>query len=145
MRNTEFPASLPSLTGLFWSGVVVPDRVLSESNRSKLCNYAKLNCLKLCFFLYSTVCLNSVLMLNWIVWSWTVLILNSVFKKWLNFCVKWPEKGWYAVKPTNQPTKERKINWCNKIAYNIYWSELFLLSSEPNVAEMVCFFSYIIN
>ena len=39
--------SLPSLPGPLWPGVVVPYRVLMySSNRTKLCIYAKLNCLK---------------------------------------------------------------------------------------------------
>ena len=43
--------SLPSLSGLLWSGVVAPDRVLSMGQiEQKLCTYAKLNCLiKNCF------------------------------------------------------------------------------------------------
>ena len=39
---------LPSLPGPLWLGVVASDRVfpMYGSNRSKLCTYAELNCLK---------------------------------------------------------------------------------------------------
>ena len=40
---------LPSLQGLFWSGLVAPDRVLSVGQIELMylnCTYAKLNCLK---------------------------------------------------------------------------------------------------
>ena len=37
--------SIPSLPGLLWFGMIVPDRVY-ELNRIKLHTYAKLNCLK---------------------------------------------------------------------------------------------------
>ena len=48
--------SLPSLPGPLWPRVVAPDRVLSMSQ-------IEVNC---------------VLMLNWIVWNWTVLIFKCV-------------------------------------------------------------------
>ena len=63
MQSTS---SLPLLPSSLRLRVVAPDRVLSESNRTKLCTYAKQNCLKWnCFG-----------MLNWIVWNRIVLTLN---------------------------------------------------------------------
>ena len=38
---------LPLLPGPLWSRAVAPYRVISMRNRTKLCTYAKLNCLKL--------------------------------------------------------------------------------------------------
>ena len=39
--------SLPSLPGLLWPGMVAPDKSpINRSNRTKLCNYAKLDYLK---------------------------------------------------------------------------------------------------
>ena len=47
------------------------------SNRTKLCSYAKLNCLKYnCFWHW-----NCVLTLNWIIWYRTVLTFNSLQTK----------------------------------------------------------------
>ena len=104
--------SLPLLPGPFWSGEIALDRVLSISQ-------IELNC---------------VLTLNWIPWSRTVLTLNLrtyvklnclkknyfficvnkeiyLYKmkclKLLSIClIKWPEKGWYDVKQTNQLTNQ---------------------------------------
>ena len=62
-------------------------------------------------------------MLNWIIWNWTVFILNCVERKkklWLHltelfetfikmtsFRGKLTKKGWYAVKqPITQPTNQ---------------------------------------
>ena len=45
---------LPSLPGQLWPGVLAPDRVQSM-NQTKLCNYAKLNCLKLTLFTFNSV------------------------------------------------------------------------------------------
>ena len=43
--------SLPLLPGPLWSVVLTPDKSpIHESNRTKLCDYAKLNCLKLTGF-----------------------------------------------------------------------------------------------
>ena len=62
--------SLPSLPGPLWPRVVAPDRVLfMDENRTKLCIYAKLNCLKS----------NCFCMLNWIVWNRTVYIYKNRF------------------------------------------------------------------
>ena len=55
---------LPSLPGLFWPGVVAPDRFLSMGK-------IELNC---------------VLMLNWIIWNRTVFDIEIVL--WLN-CIVW--------------------------------------------------------
>ena len=44
LRNTFI---LPSHPGLFWPGVVAPDRIISRGQiEKKICIYAKLNCLK---------------------------------------------------------------------------------------------------
>ena len=43
--------SMLSLQGAHWPGVVAPDSSIYALNRTKLCTYAKLNCLKLnCFW-----------------------------------------------------------------------------------------------
>ena len=52
MRSTP---SLPKLPGPLWPGVVTPDRVLSIGQREINCNYAKLNSLKLFFYIYLCV------------------------------------------------------------------------------------------
>ena len=44
LRGMRIEHLLPLLQGLLWPGVVAPERVLP--NRTKLCTYAKLNCLK---------------------------------------------------------------------------------------------------
>ena len=43
MRGTSL---LPSLPDLLWHGVVTPDSPIYGPNRTKLCTYANLNCLK---------------------------------------------------------------------------------------------------
>ena len=62
MRSTP---SLPSLPGPLWPEVVTPDRVLSMDK----------------------IELNSIFMLNWIVWNRTVLTFNCVNKKNYTECL----------------------------------------------------------
>ena len=74
LKNVEHPfiAITPRST-LAWSGSTWEGPIY-ESNRTKQCNYTKLNCLKLTVF----DILNYVLLLNWIVWNRTVLTFNCV-------------------------------------------------------------------
>ena len=47
LRGMQSNLSLPLIPGPHWPGMVAPDRVLSmDQIKTKLCTYAKLNCLK---------------------------------------------------------------------------------------------------
>ena len=35
----------------------------------------------------------------------------------IEFGVKWHEKGWYAIKPTNQPTNQGELDVVLKVLY----------------------------
>ena len=73
-------SSLTSLPGSIWLVVVATGINIYESNRTKLCTYVKLNCLKWnCFCMLNWIGWNgtsfdieTVLMLNWIVWNKTI-------------------------------------------------------------------------
>ena len=70
MRGTP---SLLSLSDPLWPGMVAPDSHIYGPNRTKLCTYAKLNCLTSnCFWHW-----NCVLMLNWTVWNRTKLCTHA--------------------------------------------------------------------
>ena len=80
--------SLPLLPGPLWSGVVVPDRVLSMSQ-------IELNCvLMLNWIVWNETVFDveTVLMLNWIVWNRTVYMYKTDLA-WITY------KGWCVIKP----------------------------------------------
>ena len=93
LGDAEYPF-IVSLPGPLWLEVVAPDRVQAmgqiELNcllmlnwivwngivlTSKLCTYAKLNCLKWNCFWHR----NCVLMLNWILWNGIVFDIETVY------------------------------------------------------------------
>ena len=74
MRSTPL---FPSFPGPHWPEVVAP---IYRSNRNKLCNYAKLNCLKLTVFRFNCVKQNLILILKGIVWNRTVFDIETVCK-----------------------------------------------------------------
>ena len=101
---------LPSLPGSVWPGLVAPDRVLSRGQ----------------------IELNWVLILKWIVWNRTVLIFNCVQTKnsvvWKfnqnDFIWCWmTQKGWHAIKQSNQPTNKWLMLscYCYKAILETIW------------------------
>ena len=70
-ENAEYP--FIAITPRFTFGLIY------RSNRTKLCNYAKRNILKLAV-LHKTMSLNCGLMLNWIIWNLTMCKLSIIWK-----------------------------------------------------------------